>query len=184
MNKTIYERLLGNTSLQLWCLWDSFPLFSCSFYGEGNAVFPSEENITKFYWSTNEASVFFCYFLLLLLLFFFGLGLCFNRSLMLSWVSLNLPSQWTSAYFQTGKGMNRNGSNLFFEFFFPNNINFTAFYAYHHTITLWFSFISFNFLLWKYVTKMFRKNERFSLSERTANFQVIFLLSVVELSGK
>ena len=79
--------------------------------------------------------------------------------------------------------MNRNGSNLFSSFF-SNNVNFTAFYGYHRTITLWFSFISFNFLLWKYVTKMFRKNERFSLSERTANFQVIFLLSVVELSGK
>lgn len=78
----------------------------------------------------------FCYFLLLL--FFFGLGLYFNRSLMLSWVSLYLPSQWTSADFQTGKGMNRNGSNLFFEFFFSNNINFTAFYGYHRTITLWF----------------------------------------------
>ena len=183
MNKTIDERLLGNTSLQLWCLWDSFPFFACSFYGEGDAVFPSEENITKFYWSTNEASVFFSFFCLLLL-FFFGLGLCFNRSLMLSWVSLYLPSHWASADFQTGKGMNRNGSNLFFEFFFSNNVNFTAFYGYHRTITLWFSFISFNFLLWKYVTKMFRKNERFSLSERTANFQVIFLLSVVELSGK
>ena len=117
MNKTIDERLLGNTSLQLWCLWDSFPFFACSFYGEGDAVFPSEENITKFYWSTNEASVLFSFFCLLLL-FFFGLGLCFNRSLMLSWVSLYLPSQWTSADFQTGKGMNRNGSNLFFEFFF------------------------------------------------------------------
>ena len=182
MNKTIDERLLGNTSLQLWCLWGSFPFFACSFYGEGDAVFPSEENITKFYWSTNEASVFFSFFCLLLL-FFFGLGLCFNRSLMLSWVSLYLPSHWASADFQTGKGMNRNGSNLFFEFFFSNNVNFTAFYGYHRTITLWFSFISFNFLLWKYVTKMFRKNERFSLSEQTANFQVLFLLSVVELSG-
>ena len=96
-----------------------------------------------------------------LLLFFFGLGLCFHRSLMLSWISLFLPSQWTSADFQTGKGMNRNRSNVFFEFFFPNNINFTAFYGYHPTITLWFSFISFNFLLWKFFTKMFRKNERF-----------------------
>ena len=62
MNKTIDERLLGNTSLQLWCLWDSFPFFACSFYGEGDAVFPSEENITKFYWSTSKESVFFGYF--------------------------------------------------------------------------------------------------------------------------
>ena len=73
---------------------------------------------------------------------------------------------------------------FFSSFFFSNNINFTVFYGYHRTITLWFSFISFNFLLWKNVTKMFRKNERFSLSVRTANFQVLFLLSVVELSGK
>lgn len=29
---------------------------------------------------------------------------------------------------------------------------------------------------------MFRKNERFSLSERTANFRVLFLLSSVELT--
>ena len=179
MNKTIDERLLGNTSLQLWCLWDSFPFFACSFYGEGDAVFPSEENITKFYWSTNEASVFFSFFCLLLL-FFFGLGLCFNRSLMLSWVSLYLPSQPISKQEKVWIEM----EVIFFSSFFSNNVNFTAFYGYHRTITLWFSFISFNFLLRKYVTKMFRKNERFSLSERTANFQVIFLLSVVELSGK
>ena len=71
-NKSIYEGLLGNTSLQLWCLWDSFPLFSCSFYGEGDAVFPSEENITKFYWSTNEASVFFCLFLFVVVVLFWA----------------------------------------------------------------------------------------------------------------
>ena len=45
---------------------------------------------------------FFVYFCLLLL-FFFGLGLCFYRSLMLSWVSLYLPSQWTCSRFPNRK---------------------------------------------------------------------------------
>ena len=87
---------------------------------------------------------FFVYFCLLLL-FFFGLGLRFYRSLMLSWVSLYLPSQWTCSRFPNRKRYEIEDMLVclfvclfFFSMFFSNNINFAAFYAYHPTIPLIF----------------------------------------------
>lgn len=153
MNKTIDERLLGNTSLQLWCLGDSFPLFACSFYGEGDTVFSSKENITKFYWSTSEASVFFWYIFCCCCSFLSWVYVliavwCLVESVFTCHLSGLQPISKQEKVWIEMEVM------FFSSFFFSNNINFTAFYGYHPTITLWFSFISFNFLLWKYVTKM------------------------------